>query len=90
MFVYAVQENNTYAGFSLTNDLALPEADFTGTPLTVVVMGEADDDTARNLVDYFTNLNGPGSYNGAEYYNLTDSSKYTLTAEGQAFLDSRG
>lgn len=76
MKVIGIKENQSYAGFTLTDNLAEEYDNYAETPLRVIVLGDADEETARNLVDYFTGGSNPDGY------NLTDAT-YTLTADGE-------
>ena len=82
MKVIGIKENQSYAGFTLTDNIAEEYDNYAGTPLEVVVLGEGEDEVARNLVDYFT-----GGSNNYAAYGLVDA-VYTLTPEGSAYWDS--
>ena len=86
MIVYGVKENGSYAGFSLTDDLARDRLDYVGTPLELVELGSSEEQTARNMVDYLTYIkdnNGP--YDTPQKYGIEEGS-YILTAEGNALM----
>lgn len=82
MKVIGIKENQSYAGFTLTDNIAEEYDNYAGTPLEVVVLGEAESEVARNIVDYFTS--GSNNYAG---YGLVEA-VYTLTPEGEALWSS--
>lgn len=84
MKLYALKLNDKYEGFGLTEDLQAEIDTWTGSPVEVVLMGEGDDGTVRNVCDFFTALNTGMNVKPAEY-SIDD--KYTLTPAGQAFWD---
>lgn len=85
MITYAVKENDTYAGFSLTNDLERDRLDYVGTPLTLVSIASGEEEVCRNLVDYFTNRQTAAMT--PDQFNLTEA-VFVLSPAGQALWDS--
>jgi hypothetical protein len=88
MIIFGIKENNNYAGFSLTNDLQMEIDTYQNTPLTVVILGEAEDEiVARYLVDYFTYLHDPSNDRiDLNTFANTTVENYTLTTEGNLLL----
>ena len=78
MKVIGIKENDHYAGFTLTDNIAEEYDNYAGTPLEVVILADAESEVARNLVDYFT-----GGSTNYQAYGLDDAT-YTLTPEGTA------
>lgn len=86
MIAYGVKENGSYAGFSLTDDLARDRQDYVGTPLTLVELASGEEQTARNLVDYLTYVkDNTEPYEMPQKYGIEDGT-YILTAEGNALM----
>jgi len=84
MIVYAVVENGHHAGYSLTDDLNRERQDYIGTPLALIEIASADEQTARNIVDYLTYVKDNSSlYQSPEAYGITAESRYTLSEAGQ-------
>lgn len=84
MIVYGVKENGSYAGFSLTDDLARDRLDYVGTPLELVELGSGEEQTARNLVDYLTYIkDNTEPYEMPQKYGIEEGT-YILTGEGQS------
>lgn len=84
MYTYALMVENVYVGFGLAEDVAAETEGYDPNIVTVVTIASADEFTARNLVDYFTNAKDrPVTL---EEFQLVNA-EFVLTPAGQALWD---
>lgn len=76
MKVIGIKENGSYVGYTFADDVQTVIDMYNGTQTDIVILADAEDDIARNLVDYFTMAQGDPSV-----YQLDDN--FTLTPDGE-------
>lgn len=82
MIVYGLKQDEAYVGFGVSNDLAMEISDWFNTTVQVTAIADAEEQTARNISDWLTHMNGPGPFVSKEQYQITDETPYTLTEAG--------
>lgn len=91
MIIYGLKQNGQFTGFGFEQDEISARSIYAGTPLAVVIIGEASTNQATmNVVDYCTHLNDGGVYKDIRAFGIFgDDDEYTLTDAGTEFIISK-